>query len=302
MIDLWGYDISWFVWFCAAGKSFFPGIGLLILAAAMPLSKKVIWVIITRYIFVLLGIALVILSATPLNGWIYVIWAASFLAFLFVIILRPHSVFLSKLCKTAFLCICVIALLAEWPFHLNQKIPQNSFEKLYVIGDSVSAGIGGKNEHSWPKIFGEQHGVEVINLAMSGATAGSALTQTGKVTDEHSIVFIEIGGNDLFAPTPIPVFEQNLRSLLQKVTNSNRVILMLELPLAPLHIRYGHIQRKLADEYGVILIPKSFLADVLSTKGATVDLAHLSSEGHKIMADKVWSLLGKSLQVQSGNK
>jgi len=41
---------------------------------------------------------------------------------------------------------------------------------------------------------------------------------------------------------------------------------------------------------------------VLSAKGATVDLAHLSPEGHEIMAEKVWSLLSKHLQVKPGNQ
>jgi lysophospholipase L1-like esterase len=75
---------------------------------------------------------------------------------------------------------------------------------------------------------------------------------------------------------------------------------MFELPLAPWHIGYGRIQRKLAAEFGVTLVPKSFLADIFRTKGATVDLAHLSPEGHKIMADKVWFLLGKCFGIKQG--
>jgi lysophospholipase L1-like esterase len=74
------------------------------------------------------------------------------------------------------------------------------------------------------------------------------------------------------------------------------------LPLAPWHIRYGRIQRELAGEFGVVLIPKSFFANVLSTKGATDDLAHLSPEGHKIMAEKVWFLLSKHLKDNSINQ
>jgi hypothetical protein len=90
MIDLWGYDIGWFVWFCAAGKAFFPGVGLLIFSAVIPLSKRAVWVNLTRYVFIVFGIVLVFLSATPLNWWIYVVWAVSFLAFLFVVSRPPR--------------------------------------------------------------------------------------------------------------------------------------------------------------------------------------------------------------------
>jgi hypothetical protein len=54
----------------------------------------------------------------------------------------------------------------------------------------------------------------------------------------------------------------------------------------------------LAAEFGIILVPKSFFADVLGTKGATIDLAHLSPKGSEIMADKVWSLLNQHLRVK----
>ncbi|MGA2070707.1 MAG: GDSL-type esterase/lipase family protein [Sedimentisphaerales bacterium] len=240
----------------------------------------------------MLGIVLVFLSATPLNKWIYMIWAVSFLAFLLVIVRPPQGGKRAYLPRIVFVFICVAALAVELPFHFCQKMPRGNFKKLYVIGDSVSAGIGSKGERIWPAILGEKYGVEVTNLSVAGATVGSILPRAGKVDDDNAIVLLEIGGNDLLSLTPQRVFEQNLRSLLQKVVRPNRSVLMLELPLAPWHIGYGRIQRELAAEFGVVLIPKSFLADIFGTKGATVDLAHLSPDGHKIMAGKIGFLLG----------
>jgi acyl-CoA thioesterase-1 len=299
MVDLWGCDIGWFIWFCAAGKAFFLGIGLLILATVIPLSKRVIWVNLLRYAFIMLGVALVILSATPLNEWIYAVWTVSFLAFLFVVVRPPRGVKRTYLPRIVFVFVCVVALVVELPFHFSPKISRESYGKLYVIGDSVSAGIGGKGERTWPVIFSEKYGAEVTNLSVAGATVGSISPKVAQVVDDNAIVLLEIGGNDLLAQTPQPVFEQSLRFLLQKVVRPNRPLLMLELPLAPWHIRYGSIQRKLAAEFGVILIPKSFLASVLGSKGATIDLAHLSPEGHELMAEKVGYLLGRHLRIKS---
>lgn len=76
---------------------------------------------------------------------------------------------------------------------------------------------------------------------------------------------------------------------------------MLELPLRPFDIQYGFIQRKLAKKYGAVLVPKEFLAEVFSEKGATVDLVHLSAKGHKFMAEKIGSLLKNSLVQKQQN-
>jgi lysophospholipase L1-like esterase len=271
-----------------------------ILAAIIPLSKRPIWGNLIRYPFIVLGIVLVFLSETPISKWIYMVWAVSFLVFLFIVIRPTKVVQRAYLPRIVFVCICVAALVIELPFHFGQKIPQGNFKKLYVIGDSVSAGIGGKGERTWPIVFGEKYRVDVTNLSVAGATAGSILPQAGKIIDGNAVVLLEIGGNDLLSMTPQTLFEQNLRSLLQKVVKPNRYVLMFELPLAPWHIGYGRVQRRLVAEFGVTLIPKRFLADVFGTKGATVDLAHLSPEGHKIMAEKVWSLLGKCFGIKQG--
>jgi acyl-CoA thioesterase I len=302
MIDLWGYDIGRFVWFCAAGKSFFPGVGLLILSAVPPSYWRGIWINLPRCAFIILGSTLVFLSATPLYLWFYVIWGLSFAAFIYIISWRKKIGKQGIFIRTVFIFLCIIAFALELPFHLTPKNLRGSYSKLYVIGDSVSAGIGGKGEKPWPAVLGKRYNLDVINLAVAGATVGSAIPQANRIADDNAIVLLEIGGNDLFGPTPPAEFEKNLRALLHKTANLNRAVIMLELPLAPWHIRYGQIQRKLAGEFGVVFIPKSFFANVLSTKGATVDLAHLSPEGHKIMADRVWFLLGKYLKDNMGNQ
>jgi len=175
---------------------------------------------------------------------------------------------------------------------------------VYIIGDSISAGIGGKDERPWPWIFRDEYGVEVNDLSVAGATVTSALSQAQQIDGSTSLtagrpeamVFIEIGGNDLFENTPYNLFEEGLSQILQEVTESGRLVVMLELPLRPRDIRYGRVQRRLAEKYGVVLVPKHFFAGIFATKGATIDLVHLSPAGHQLMAEKVWDLLKNSLR------
>ena len=71
-----------------------------------------------------------------------------------------------------------------------------------MIGDSISAGIGNRDEQTWPKILRQKYKIEVIDVSVAGATVNSALKhQANQVKSDNSIVLLEIGGNDLFAPT-----------------------------------------------------------------------------------------------------
>lgn len=94
--------------------------------------------------------------------------------------------------------------------------------RLIVMGDSISAGVGAsrtslsyfnlltQNDNAWSTegstslstLFGTS--VPVVNVAVSGATTASALSQRDTLTQQlpgpvsgHSIVVITIGGNDM---------------------------------------------------------------------------------------------------------
>ena len=69
-----------------------------------------------------------------------------------------------------------------------------------------------------------------------------------------------------------------------------RVVVMFSLPTPPLYGAYGAIQRRLAKEYGVALIPKRCMTRVFSAPGATIDGLHFTHAGHELMAAAVAGL------------
>ena len=99
------------------------------------------------------------------------------------------------------------------------------------------------------------------------------------------------GGNDLLGPTTAAEFDIKLKALLEQVCRPGRTVLMFELPLPPLCNDYGLIQRRLAAEYAVVMIPKRVLVGVLTTADATVDGIHLTQAGHQLMAEVVGNLV-----------
>jgi lysophospholipase L1-like esterase len=112
-----------------------------------------------------------------------------------------------------------------------------------------------------------------------------------KVNIPKQLILLEIGGNDLFGPTPTKEFKQNLNQIISSLLKDEHTVVMFELPILPWQYRYTQIQRELEEKYAIILIPKRFLAGIFSHKQATSDLAHLTETGHKLMADKVSDLL-----------
>ena len=136
----------------------------------------------------------------------------------------------------------------------------------------------------------------MIDLSVAGATVGSAIRLAVQVKGENAMVLLEIGGNDLFGGTPYGQFRSDLRNVLKQVSGAGRKVVMLELPLFPWQIEYGKIQRELAKEFDVTLLPKRIFAGVLSVKGVSNDLAHLTAKGHELMAEKMWSVLARNLK------
>jgi acyl-CoA thioesterase-1 len=149
-----------------------------------------------------------------------------------------------------------------------------------------------RGETTWPQVLRDQLGYQVLDLSQAGATVASAMTQGARVPAGPSVVLIEIGGNDLLGNTSSGEFESGLRKLLDRVHGAGRQVLMFELPLLPLRNEYGRIQRRLAEEYGAVLIPKRVLAGAIGLRGGTLDGLHLSDEGHQSIARSVSSILG----------
>lgn len=282
-----------FVFHIASGQAFFSGTALIVagLALIRPTASPRVRRI--SALCISLGLCLAIVSATP-APWPLLFAAAALTVAARLYSGRPaatRSMRRRLLAAAAGLWLGMAAY--ELRYHLPPAIPPASARTLFVIGDSVSAGMMDPRELTWPKIVADEHSFDVRDFSRMGATAGSALQQASRI-DGPGLVLLEIGGNDLLGPnggTPAAQFERDLDALLTSSSGDGRTLVMLELPLPPLCNRYGEIQRRLSRRHGVILIPKRVFLGVLTTDGATVDSIHLSRAGQKQMAETLWSIL-----------
>jgi acyl-CoA thioesterase-1 len=288
----------------ASGNALYSG-GVLLLIASVLTVRRPRWFP-SRIVPLpgVLGALLVALSATPLPSVAYGVWGLIFLSWLIVVRAIPKAGAASSpageaprsrlsrwrrwaACLNAFVALAAMSSEAAALRFPPQQASRQT--RIYVIGDSISAGMDDPPDRTWPPVMGRKYSVDVVNLAQPGGTAKSALKQARLIDHADAVVIIEIGGNDLLSGVPARQFRADLEALLRAVSAPSRTLVMLELPLPPFCNDYGRSQRELADAFGVRLISKRDFVCVLSSRAATVDGLHLSPAGHQLMADTVWA-------------
>jgi acyl-CoA thioesterase-1 len=280
------------VYLFGSGAAFFLGIGCVFIALAIVACSARRWPRMVSTLLAVLGLLLIGLSSVPLPYWLYAVSGAATLTWVVAERLdRPwlaaRRYWLRGLVAVAWAASGAL----EIPHQLAPTLGKIGRPTLYVIGDSVTAGMSDPRKDNWPVLLASAHDVEVVDLSQMGATVASAMKQADGLPAEGGLVLLEIGGNDLLGSTSAKKFSQDLDALLSCVCVPGRTVLMFELPLPPLSNEFGRTQRSLAAKHSVLLIPKRLFISVLTTDGATLDSIHLSPHGHAQMAALVWSLI-----------
>jgi acyl-CoA thioesterase I len=280
----------------AGGDAFFLGIALLAVGALLGAWRDRRWAQIGFRLANVTAWIFIATSATPLPLWLYGLGVA----FTVLTILprrlksgKPAFWALRHMDAALVLLWCITGAAWEFSYRIAPRIDNRArYDALVVIGDSISAGMLGPDERTWPKQFRERYVRTVIDLSGEGATARSALRQVQSLDSQHrdlnALVVVEIGGNDYFESIPPADFAADLDRLLTLLARPNRQIVMLELPLPPFYNAYGRVQREMAAAHHIPLISKREFAGVVFTKDATLDTVHLSESGHALMAEMIW--------------
>lgn len=276
----------------ADGTSFFIGLGVTLVASLLILRYRMGSIRVFLTLIAFIGIAFVGLSATPLPIDLYLAW-------LLPITIALASGYTDRITqdlrrKMAIVILIATALFgfAEWRYHRLPYLYVESGTTVYVVGDSISAGIGGEQK-CWPSVFTEMTSLPVINLAKAGATVQTALKQIDAINETNATVILEIGGNDVIGGTDPAMFRDQLDHLVSALRMRHHQVLMLELPLFPFQNAYGAAQRSIAAKYHTLLLPKRFFTAILGMKNGTSDGLHLSQQGHEAMARMIAGVVRK---------
>ncbi len=277
----------------ADGTSFLAAMMIVMAAAALPLWSRRRLVRRVCSVAMLLGVALAVLSSTPLPFVAYIFWTSLVLGAAVAINL-PVEARMTRRAEAILAGVVILPTAGFLGLEASSRIcPRADVrvgEEVYVIGDSLSAGTGSQMR-CWPAVLADRIGMPVVNLAAPGARAKDGLSQAGGIRKDGSLVIVELGGNDVLGRYGQEQFHEHLEKLLAYLRQHGHRILMFELPLPPLYNAFARTQRELAGQYGVDLIPKWCLAHVLGGPRATIDGLHLSKAGHNHLAEIVGGLL-----------
>jgi acyl-CoA thioesterase I len=271
----------------ANGNAFFVGLVVVIVASLYRLTTDSRRLQVWARISAVIGAAFIIASSTPASIWIYVLWFVFFaLAFGLQQRLRHARVAATVLLILLSASMCV----NELSYRRVPVIAVRPGQTIYVIGDSISAGIR-EEKQPWPEVLHRAYRLDVVNLAQAGATVETAVLQIQQIERSNCVVILEIGGNDFFGKRKASEFAAQLDRLLATLATQGHTMAMFELPLLPFQNAFGGAQRILAAKHHVVLLPKTYLARILGTSGATLDGLHLSQLGHEAMAKLIFRTL-----------
>lgn len=278
-----------------SGAGFFSGMGVVAVAICLAYALPNRWTLAGCDIAAAAGMLLVGLSSTPLPPFVLPAWFVATVAALIALHVRWLTVRTRALFVASAILLCVLAVALEAPHHVTPDPPAGPFDRLYIFGDSITAGIGREDGPRWPVLVQRNTGIEVVDLSIPGARVNDMTRVAGQTKLDDGLVLVEIGGNDMFRRSSVDGFERDLDELLARVKGPGRAVAMFELPLVPFHAELARAQRRVARKHEVMLIPKRHFASVFAGADATVDGLHLSGRGHQRMAEIVERVLGASL-------
>ncbi len=238
----------------------------------------------------LFGAALVVVSAEALPMAFYWVWAATGVGWLVASGSGRPKAIVSMGWLTLAMSLAAMVMAAAFQ-RLVPVAAGNS--RVYVVGDSISAGLDSRGNVPWPTLLRQTHGMDVVDLSRAGCSIGEATDRLKKAQIENAVVVVEIGGNDLLNHLAPDIFDRELDTLIGQLQGASTRVAMFELPLFPFDNAYGVAQRRVAGKYHVPLVPRRYFAGILATPGDTVDGIHLSAQGQRAMADLVCRVLGR---------
>lgn len=167
-----------------------------------------------------------------------------------------------------------------------------------AFGDSLTEGYGVQPEASWPALLAEKTGWQVSNGGVSGDTTEKALRRLPGLLQrtDPALVLIALGGNDMLRKVPREQTVANLEQAIAQVRQHGARPVLLATPQPSIagavfqSLSAPAFYREIAEAENVPLIEDA-IADVLSDPRLKVDQLHPNTEGHALLAEKIYEEL-----------
>jgi acyl-CoA thioesterase-1 len=174
--------------------------------------------------------------------------------------------------------------------------------KLLILGDSLSAAYGLKQEQGWVSLLQDawqSKDINIVNGAVSGETTDGAFARLPRLLEQHNPthIFVELGGNDGLQGHPVTKMRDNLEKIIQ-LSQKNEVKVILQQMQIPTNYGKRYTQMftdsyaSLAEKYTLKMLP-FFLQNIALDKSLMQrDGIHPNAEAQVIIAKDMQKILG----------
>ena len=170
--------------------------------------------------------------------------------------------------------------------------PLDTGSRILAFGDSLTLGVGGRKERSYPAMLSQLTGLEVINSGVSGETTDDGLLRFEQELEQvqPSLVILIEGGNDILQNRKSKVTKSNLAAMISLSRTRKIPVILIGVPEKRLFSNSAPLYEELANETGVIF-DGTLLAGLLRTPAYKSDPIHLNEQGYRAMAEAIYALL-----------
>lgn len=175
---------------------------------------------------------------------------------------------------------------------------------ILFLGDSLAAGYGVQTEEAFPALVQEKITAaglpyKVVNGGVSGDTSAGGLRRINWMLRQPvDVLVLELGGNDGLRGINPKETRSNLQQIIDRVTAKNAdvkvVIAGMQMPAnmgEEYTAEFKALFPSLAEKNGATLIPFLLEGIAADPQFNQPDLIHPNPEGHKIVAETVWTVL-----------
>jgi len=172
-----------------------------------------------------------------------------------------------------------------------------------VVGDSLSAGYGLRQNQAWPALLAERlanakSDYQVINASISGDTSANGRSRLPAALKQHrpAIVVIALGANDGLRGLPVHAMRANLGAMAEASRAAGARVLILGMEMPP---NYGpDYQQKfresfagVARDHAASLVPFMLAGFAEKREYFQADGIHPTAAAQPMIVDNVWPML-----------
>ena len=162
------------------------------------------------------------------------------------------------------LWICWVAVLIEWRAieTCNSLLPFRVNGPVVCLGDSLTDGL--LPDHGYPAQLQPMLNVPVVNLGFSGISSTQGLAQMDRVlAEDPQVVVIELGGHDFLKGKSRETTKKNLTGMISVCRDAGANVVLMEIPRGFIFDPYASLEREIAYEQDVQLVPDTWLRQVV---------------------------------------